>query len=238
MPSMLKKRRFAFPHPSLAEAQLEPIIQPLFSMAVIDNAAFTGQRETFFFRYSVGQPISGLAAAAGTFASSIIHTNMDTAGFIASPKVFLVSGLRVLISGLDSVLVDALESGTQGAAEVPDESSVTDMLEIIYGTYHRFFVGTKDYAIAPTWAFPCNTGVGGLVAVDISGIAAQGPDFTSVTAPNTAGKYYGLGDHRVLIPSQQNFFTSLIAPQAVPPTPATELAIYSILDGVLGREVQ
>ncbi len=238
MISMMKKRRFAFPHPSLAQAQIEPIVQPLYSMAVINDAAMTAQRETFFFRYSVGQPISGPAGAAAAVASTIINTNMETAGFIASPKVFLTTGVRMVFSNLTAVLTDALEVGTAGGSEEAAASMVTDFLELTYGTYFRFFVGTKDYLTVPTFMVPGNVGVGGLSAVSLSGIAAQGPDFSQVNAFNTAGRYFGLGEHRILIPSQQNFFTSIVAPQAVPPTIASELAVFSILDGFFGREVQ
>ena len=240
MPPMLKRRRFAFPHPSLAEAQLEPIIQPLYSMATLDNVAMTTQRETFFFRYAIGQVTSGLAAAGGTVPSTIINTNMDTAGFIASPKVFLCTGTRLIISNLDSTLTDALEIAT-GSGETPAASMLEGFLEVLYGTYYRFFVGTKDYLTVPTWAVPGNTGVGGVVSTAISGpdAGAAGPDQVLLSSFNTQGKYFSFGEHRILIPSQQNFFTSIVAPQAVPPSLSlSEINLYSVLDGVLGREVQ
>lgn len=235
---MLKKRRFSFPHPNLAAAQIEPIVQPLYSMAVIDDANFNTQREIFFFRYSVGQDISGVSGAAAAVSSTIINTNMDTAGFIASPKVFLATGTRFLISNLTAVLADALEVGTAGGAEITAPSMVTNFLEVIYGTYYRFFVGTKDYLTIPTWGVPCNTGVGGLASISLSGKATTGPDFSQANSLNTAGRYYSFGDHRILIPSQQNFFTSITAPHAAPPAITSELAVYSVLDGFFGREVQ
>lgn len=236
MRSMIQKRRFSFPHPNLADAQLEPIVQPLYSAAIIESGVDLPQ-ELFFFRYAVGGTVSGLAGAAGTTVASVLHTNMDTPGFIASPKVFLITGVRLLIPNIDSVFT-APKDDSATAAEFPTPHSITDTMEIFYGTYFRLFIGTKDYLTVPTWAIPGNTGVGGMAAGNISVAAAAGPFESQVVSANTSGRYFGLGEHRILLPSQQNFFASLNAPQPDPPQTAAEAAVVAVLDGVLGREVQ
>ncbi len=244
MPPMLRERRFTFPHPALADARLEPIMQPLYSAAVYDNAALSTQRELFFFRYAIGGQVSGLAAAAGTVPATVLHTNMDTAGFLAAPKVFLVKGCRLVIPGINSTLSDVKTTNPQ-TGETPVEHDLADMLEVLYGTYFRFFVGTKDYLNVPTFMVPGNVGVGGLMETDVMAPAAAGPFQHVYVSANSNGQYAAMTrngdpaeDHSILIPPQQNFFCSLNASQATPPTVAAECLVYAVLDGVFGREVQ
>jgi hypothetical protein len=238
--AFMQKRRFSFPHPQLAEAQIEPIVQPLYSMATIDDATMTGQRETMFFKYSIGGTTAGLAAAGGTVPATVLHTNMETPGFIASPKVFLATGTRIVLSNLGEGLTSPFVTAgtTVDAAPEGQYREFQSILEILYGTYFRFYVGTKDYLVCPTWMIPGNTGIGGLSAVAIS--AASGVGFSQQlnASLNTQGKYFSFNDNRILIPSQQNFHTSISAPQATPPDPHLEVTLYSVLDGVFGREVQ
>ena len=234
--AFMQKRRFAFPHPTASEAQIEPVIQPLSSHGCYDAAALTGQREMAFFKYAQGQTSAGIAAADGTVSSTVLHTNMETPGFIASPKVFLATGTRVVFSGLNSALSAEAETATTTSAN-QQARYLEDLMEILYGTYYRFYVGTKDYLVCPTWMVPGNTGVGGLASVALSG-SDNGPAQQLLASYNSTGKYFSFGDNRVLIPSQQNFHTSLNASQAVPPTVANEVGVYSVLDGVFGREVQ
>ena len=59
-----------------------------------------------------------------------------------------------------------------------------------------------------------------------------GPKFLSM------GKYFAMDRYPVLVPSQQNFFVSLNFPQPTRPTLGASRAVYSVLDGIFGRETQ
>ncbi len=240
---MVKQRRFAFPHPNLSQAQIEPIRQPLYSMVVIDNAVAI-PNITQAFKYAEGGTIAGLAAAAGTVTGATkLNTNMETPGFIASPKVFLITGVRFYISPLNSILDEPLEIATDSSTQTPVAGHITDFLEVLYGTTFTLRVGNKDYLTVPSWMVPANVGTKGIVAVALStdNAGTDGPEQTVLSSYCTSGQYFSMGEHRILIPSQQNFHTTLGAPQATSPTVAgavLEMAVYHILDGVLGREVQ
>ncbi|MEX2464717.1 MAG: hypothetical protein WD428_02460, partial [Gaiellaceae bacterium] len=76
-------RRFASPFAGQA-AKLEPIHQPLYSAFLFDAAAVGAQ--ALMFQYSVGGTVASNIATA-TVANEL-HTNMRTAGALATPKAF------------------------------------------------------------------------------------------------------------------------------------------------------
>lgn len=233
------------PHPAFARAKLEPVHEPLFS-AIVTNVNVLFPAEVTWFQYGLGGVVSG--AGTGAVAARLIHTNLETPAQLAMPKLHLVTGLRVVFNtGVDAVLTNLMTasavSGAAGAATVID-SAFEDLLRVVYGTVFVFHVGTKDYFVGPTWMVPGNVGIGGVTSSSISDIGAAADEAVNLGAFHSAGKYQALPRFPILIPSQQNFFAALRAPQLTRPTTGiaadatTEHLIWCFLDGISGREVQ
>jgi len=234
MPSALAPRRFAFPHPAAA-AQIEPIVQPLYSYIAFDAAILPN--EVIGFKYALGNTVAG-AGIGAVVNAGFIHTNMETPGFLASPKLALVLGYRVVIPEITATLTTILDPSFDVLAAAPASALLSDAQRLFGGTTFRFFIGTKDYYVAPTWSVPGNTGVNGVMGAYVDDVAASGPARIALASIYSAGRYEKLYQHKILIPSQQNFFCSLQANQAVPPTLEAARGAYLILDTIFGREVQ
>lgn len=236
----VRARRFASPFAG-QRAKVEPIHQPLYSAFILDAAA--APSEALMFQYAVGGTVATNAAAA-TVATQL-HTNMTAAGSLATPKLFLVTGIRLVPVELGSTLINPLQDSAGVTSAGPtftgaDSNLLEDLLRVIYGSYLRFFVGTKDYLVTPTWFTPGNTGVQGDADSLTSGGATPiaTASFQYFQTYHSAGRYFGLDRYPVLIPSQQNFFLSLNFPQATKPTIGAARVVYGVLDGILGRETQ
>lgn len=225
----LRQRRFYSPHPAFARAKLEPIHQPLYSAGAIDNAALP--RELLLFNYAVGGTVSG--AGGGAVAANQWHTNLPSPNGLPMPKLFLVTGIRVIWSQMDAIGTSLLDPSYTQAAENTD--SEDDFLAAWYGGFLRFFVGTKDYLVAPLFLTPGNTGIDGYAA--LAATAVNIANFARIDKAHSVGRYFALDKYPVLIPSQQNFFVSLNWPQATPATMIDEHLVWCVFDGIYGREV-
>jgi len=234
-------RRFVSPIQTMRQAKLEPIHQPLYSCFIFDNVQVPSS--ALFFNYAVGGQVATNLAAPP--ASTEIHTNMVSAGFLPSPKMFLVTGIRVIPIELDATFTDLLSDTGAATNAGPtftgqDVAVLEDLLRIVYGSVFKFFVGTKNYLTNPTWNVPANTGVQGDASQLYGGgstpIAAS--TVQRLTTYHSAGRYFSLPAFPTMIVPQQNFNTTLEFPQTTRPTIGTDRAVYTVLDGVLGREVQ
>lgn len=235
----VRPRRFASPFAG-QRAKLEPIHQPLYSAFLFDAAQTQG--EALFFQYAVGGTTAGTVTGV---VATFLHTNLPAPGFLPTPKIFLTTGLRIIPTELTAPLIDVIDdTAAESVAAVTwtgeDSNLLEDLMRLFYGSFVRFFVGTKDYLVAPTWVTPANTGIAGVSNTEFA-VAATPENLGERQAVRTfhsMGRYFALNQYPVLIPSQQNFSMSLNFPQATRPTLGSQRAVYAVLDGILGRETQ
>lgn len=230
-------RRFESPFHG-QPAKLEPIHQPLYSAFIFDAAIVNA--EALMFQYSIGGSVASNVATA--VSANELHTNMRTAGALATPKCFLVTCIRLvqaeLTSGLITPIDDTAASTSIQTFTGEDSNLLEDLLRIFYGSFLKFFVGTKDYLIAPSWIAPGNTGINGELSDVLAQGATQFAERQHWHTLHTRGVPFKLDRYPVLIPPQQNFFLSLNFPQPTRPTLGATRVVYGVLDGILGREVQ
>lgn len=243
MPPRMKAapRRFVSPINTMRAAKLEPIHQPLYSCFLFDNTLAPAQ--ALFFNYGVGGQVATNQTSPPS--ATEIHTNMVSAGFLPSPKMFLVTGIRVVPIELDSTFTDMLQDTGAATNAGPtftgqDVNVLEDLIRLIYGSVFKFFVGTKNYLTNPTWNVPANTGVQGdsnqLYGGGATPIAAS--TVQRLVTYHSAGRYFSLPAFPTMIVPQQNFNSTLEFPQTTRPTIGAKRAVYTVFDGVLGREVQ
>lgn len=224
-------RRLAAPAELGATPKLEMIHQPLYSAAGIDNGAAL-PRTLLFFQYGIGAVVAGAGTGAVTGAT-FYHTNMETAGFLAAPKVFVIKGIRVIFAQLDVATAVTFPDDTVGTT--PEDTDWADDLAMMYysGSF-RIGVGPKDYVRCPLFLVPGNTGIEGVAAV--AGSWATN-NFMRINFNHTVGKYYSLPDYPVLIASQQSFAAEIRWEFGTNYQTADDHLVWTVLDGVLGREV-
>lgn len=234
-------RRFRSPIDTMRRAKLEPIHQPLYSVYIFDNTLCPAS--ALFFNYAVGGQVATNLATPPN--ATELHTNMVSAGFLPSPKMFLVSGIRIVPVEIDAAFTDVLSdtAGTTFAAQTftgADSNLLEDLVRLVYGSVTKFFVGTKNYLTNPTWNVPANTGIQG----ESNAIAFGGATPTAAVGTqrlatfHSAGRYFSLPAFPTMIVPQQNFNLTMEFPQVTKPTIGADRAVYAVLDGVLGREVQ
>lgn len=234
-------RRFRSPIDTMRRAKLEPIHQPLYSCYIFDAALAPASAS--FFTYGVGGSVATNQTAAPQ--ASEIHTNMTVGVFLPSPKMFLVTGIRVVPVEINSTFTDVLADSAGVTFAGPtftgsDSSLLEDLVRILYGSVFKFFVGTKNYLTNPTWNVPANAGIQGEANAVYGGGAT--PIAASVVQRlqtfHSAGRYFSLPAFPTMIVPQQNFNCTLEFPQTTKPTIGAARAVYAMLDGILGREVQ
>lgn len=222
------------PMSQMGEPLLEVIQQPIYSSVAFNNALMPN--EVRFFQFQVGDVVPG--AGLGAVVSSFYHTNMEQAGVLAQPKVFEVQGIRLVLSNLNGAGTEVLQRHPAAPGAAVQADLLEDMQRLFWGTLFTFHVGTKDYLVAPSWLVPGNAGISGFHDVGHDDGAA--PEVHVTTAIQGAGKYYSTQPYTPFIPPQQSFFASIRTPQATAPTiaSATDLLLWCMLDGRLGREAQ
>jgi len=211
---------------------LEVIHQGLYSSIALDAAVIPA--ELRFFGYQIGDPVPG--AGAGVQTAVNIHTNMEIAGALATPKVFEVRGIRVYVSQMNADLTTT--TGVVNPVALGAASLLDDMQRIFWGTDFRWHIGNKDYLTVPTHGVPPNVNLAGNASIDAASTAAL--DVRRILTAQGVGKYYSCAPYPTFIPSQQSFFAQLRATQLAANRPVLDVAhlVYCMLDGVLGREVQ
>lgn len=236
----VRSRRFASPFGN-QRALLEPIVQPLYSTYLLGAGATP--RELLFYQYAVGATTAGNAAVLPI--ATQLQTNMVAAGSFPTPKVYLASGIRLVATELDATQIALITPSTASTVAGPtytgqEVSDLDDLSKIIYGSYLRLFVGTKEYLTVPSFLAPANTGIQGESSLfALGGTTPSAPVSNQRVATfHGAGRYMSFNPYNILIPSQQNFNVSLNFPQGTTPTISVSRAIYAVMDGLLGREVQ
>ena len=240
MPRQLMQRPRRLPAPNSLGGRpiLEQQHQFLYSACAIDNAAAI-PAQLNFFGYAKGNTVSGAGNAVATVAT-LFHTNMDTPGALAQPKVFTVTGIRVFIPNIAFTVTantPELVDPSFGAAAV-DSDALEDLLLIQNSTVLRFFVGAKNYVNHPTFLAPANCGMAGVAALAQDNGTAATVGSLDASAPHMVGVYYDMPVYPVVIASQQAFGAQLLSFWSTNPTLNDDRLVYVFLDGLLGREVQ
>ena len=218
--------------PMRADALLEVIHQPLYSAAAFLNGVII-PFSTEVFSYRIGQVVPG--AGAGAIASTINHTNMTQAGTLSHPKVGEFRSVRQVMCQLTAPLTTPITPTFD--ATPPEPGFIFELVQqFFWGTTLRFHVGEKDYLEGvPSFLVPGNVGIGGVAAVSADDQADA--EQQQVVLPNGAGRTFDLEPYAVFLPSQQQFFAQIRAPQPIPPTPGVDCLVWVIIDSVIGREV-
>ncbi len=237
-----KPRTYVYTPQFWKRMRVQPVHTPLYSAFIYDAAALP--REAQMFSYGVGGTVASNVATATT--ATLLHTSLaQPGGVLPSPKLFVVTGIRVVPSQLNSGFSDLITDTAFASINVStfvgvaDINVLEDLIRIVYGTVLKVFIGTRDDQIGPTPLFPANTGIEGEMAEAIvSGASATGnlTQRRSAATVYNAGKAFILDRWPTLIPPQQNFSATLVAPQATTPTLGAARTVWCVFDGVLGRE--
>jgi len=237
--AMNRPRRLAAPTSLGGRPLLEPQHQFLYSSVALANAALPS--ELNFFSYAKGGRVPGAGNASGADAT-LFHTNLETPGALAQPKVFTVSGIRVFLPDLAFVTTagvlntPTLSDSSVGTA-LADADLFEDLLLLAFSTVVQFNVGPKTYVSHPSFLLPSNTGIGGLAgAANDNGTAATLNQLDTTTA-HLAGVYYGMPIYPVVIASQQSFGAKLLCQWTTNPSMNDLRLVFLFLDGILSREV-
>lgn len=192
-------------------ALVEPIVQPLYSAVLILAAAPAAQLQFF----QVPQ---------GAVGFNPTLTNMELAGTLANPKVFVVRGFRLHIAQNVNL--------TDGAAT---QIETVSLLRIIESYWYRFQIGTKEYLRVPT--FYLNSGLGMWLQNAVGG---ANPFYTQQIGVPHHESYMKIARRPIVIPPQQSFVAELNLGPALATlgAGAADRRVWNFLEGDLAREVQ
>lgn len=200
--------------------QFEAVRQTLYDFQTYAQA---GQTQLTFFQLPVGQGGKTLA-----------DTNMETAGQLPNPKMFLVQSIEILF--FPGGTANALPS--TGALADAASQFLNDVYNVGKSGWLEFFIGSKPYLReAPLNRFPPKTKIDGFSALATSltaGAATQSRDNYAVWS----GRPYQMNPPILLKPTQ-NFNITLNWPAAVAlGAQDTTARIGVVLDGILYRNSQ
>jgi hypothetical protein len=191
-------------------ALVEPIQQPLYSSVVITAAA--PQAQLLFF-----QATQGAAGQNPTF------TNMETAGQLPNPKIFVVEGYRLHVQQNVAVVDGTL-------------ANFVGLLQIIESYWYRFFIGVKEYLRVPSHYL--NSGLGAWLSAAAAGAeAADEVFYTAQIGVPVHNNYFKIAKRPITIPPQQNFQAELNLGPALAVLTGVDRRVWNYLEGSLGREV-
>ncbi len=219
--------------PAQGRALLEPIQQPLYSTAVLNNAILP--RVVEFFSYGQGDLVAG--AGDGRIVSNPLHTNLLTARQLSAPKTFLVEEVSVhwieLTPPRAANAAGALDASLLAANIL--SNALTDLLLAWYtGVFSMSIGGLKDYIECPLPLVPQNTGIVGFSG-RVATVAAIDVERTETFHPS--GEPYSLGANPVFIPSLQEFDARVEWLAVTRVTMLLEHSLICYLDGRQGREI-
>jgi len=162
--------------------------------------------------------------------NNLALSNMELAGTLASPKAFLIRGIRV------NIMQHPFSSARAAAGQV-QPGAIDNVAQLLNTGIATLTIGAKQYAQFPLWMLPAGSGAGGVMASDgdvadpgeIQDHASNGePDVFNV---RTLSK-------PIFIGPQINFNVALTWPAAITLAGAVNVPIQVILDGDLLRPVQ
>lgn len=199
--------RIPSPFKPARPALIEPIRQPLYSSVQITGAA--PETQLLFFQVTQGSP-----------GQNPVFTNMETAGQLSNPKIFVIDGIRQDI---------AQRVATADATGL----TFDDICKIGEIYWCRLFIGTKEYwrsaakyltsGIGPWLSAAGNPGAGNVLYTGNLGVPVH-------------SNYFRLRNRVITIPPQQNFQTELnLGVTGV--TLSVNRRVWHYLEGSLGREV-
>src|SRR5262249_47947420 len=110
-------------------------------------------------------------AGTGVTAATIHHTNMAAIRTVASPKVNIVTGIRVIVPPLSFTPNPVLDDATSGSTNITLDQG-EDLTRIMESGVLAFKVGEKFYAQCPLWMLNANTGLSGVVSTSVVANAA------------------------------------------------------------------
>ncbi len=175
--------------------QPEIISQPLYDTALY---AAAGQTSLTFFQVPVGQSSKTLA-----------DTNMEIAGSLPQPKIFLCTGIEIYF--FPNFTLKTVSTGP--AADAPLNNWNDQYTFRTAPMWLDFFIGSKSYLKdGPAMKFPPSTRLAGDAAVT-STLTAGAATMTKLDYAEGAGRHYAMTP--VALESNQNFSLSLNWPVAV-----------------------
>lgn len=130
-----------------ARARLERRVEPLYDNAVISSTTVGAVR-------LFNEPV-------GSNSKTILDTNMSLPSSLPTPRVFDILGFELRINqGLTT-----RSAGLPAAEDLTNQSPnfFNGMKGILFGSWLRMRVGTKDYVEAPSFLLPSNNRIDGSV---------------------------------------------------------------------------
>lgn len=249
-------RRSISPWDPTKRARLVYLDQPLYQSGVFNDEALTGNQLLLFkTQRNQAEPFVGGTAGAPAIrqtAMSYLHTNMESAGVLANPRLYVCTGFgivfRQVVGAADNVNPVGTPPADQFVQQDADAIITSDVLVSIRrllfgqttagvngGSHFAFKISGKPYLEMPLYQLPIPYGLGGAANYQQIGLIAPGATGASVYAPILRGRIYSIDDLQILIPSQQEFWVEINLDTTLP-TLVAELRLWSIILGVLGRE--
>jgi len=188
-----------------------------------------GQNQLLFFQVPKGQG-----------GKTIADTNMEGAGALPNPKMFIVESIEILFFPGDLPVTSDAAAAIASAPAVPNFTN--DVYTVQKSGSVKFFIGSTSYVEeAPIGRFPSKTRLntdGGSIAIG-GGVGGAGDFLASNTNDyaSFSGRPYKIDPEIVLEPTQ-NFVVELNWPALVPLPSGTAGRIGVVLDGILIRNAQ
>ncbi len=217
----------------------EGVRQTLYDFQLYPTA---GATSFSFFQLPQGQ---GISTAQGNAANpkGLADTNMESAGQLPSPKMFLATSIEVVffpgsVATANTYTPQVVNSfiAVPTAAQAPIAlGALNDLNAVLQGGFLNFFIGSKSYLTeAQLVRFPPKTCLSADLAV-ASNSATTGA--IGAAMGKAVGRPYYL-DPPVLLPPNQNFNVSLNFPSVVATPSGFNARVGVILDGFLYRNSQ
>jgi hypothetical protein len=218
---------------------VEGVRQSLYDFQVYPTA---GATQFTFFQTPQGQAGTSASGVVNTGAKNLGDTNMESAGQLPAPKMFLIESIEIIFEpGSVATAGTYTAQGPHaapgaGAANVSlPTGAINDVDAIRRGGWLNLFIGSKSYLTeAPLGRFPPKTRME--IDASLAGTYASGTSESIATAKFGGRPYYV--EPAILLPSTQNFNVTLNWGVAVA-TPSTfNGRLGVILDGYLYRNSQ